>query len=414
MDYLAERLNTPTVLEDHEQRMVVYSSHSAPIDEVRRDSILRRETRQEVKDWFRQFGIVRAQKPLRIPSHPELGILGRLCAPVRFRGRLMGFLFLIDDDQRLTEADIAIVQDVQRHAALLLSEEELSERLRASSLSHLLAPAAELRQAAARQLIDEGLAAADAVHIAVCLRLADDTVPGSPELIREALWELGRRRGPACPLRTVRRDHGVLLVELREPDGEEAALAAAEEARGLLSKHLDSARSVVGAGVPPRVIAGIGDPQPVLTSAAISYREAVLAARVAAAVPSVGEVARWRELGAFRALVQLPPGEAAASCLDPRLVTLLRAEPDLLRTVESYLDSGGDAKRTSEQLHLHRATLYYRLGKAERLTGADLRDGQDRLALHLGLKLARLTGRYPPEAEVSAGAGVGAADTRPA
>ncbi|HZC41282.1 MAG TPA: helix-turn-helix domain-containing protein, partial [Streptosporangiaceae bacterium] len=66
-------------------------------------------------------------------------------------------------------------------------------------------------------------------------------------------------------------------------------------------------------------------------------------------------------------------------------------------------------------LHLHRATLYYRLGKAERLTGADLRDGQDRLALHLGLKLARLTGRYPPEAEVSAGAGVaGAPDTRPA
>jgi DNA-binding PucR family transcriptional regulator len=62
--------------------------------------------------------------------------------------------------------------------------------------------------------------------------------------------------------------------------------------------------------------------------------------------------------------------------------------------VETYLDLGGDVKRASEQLHLHRATLYYRLGKAERLTGADLSDGHDRLALHLSLKLARLTRRY--------------------
>lgn len=38
----------------------------------------------------------------------------------------------------------------------------------------------------------------------------------------------------------------------------------------------------------------------------------------------------------------------------------------------------------------------HRLGKAQRLTGADLRDGNDRLALHLSFKLARLTERYPP------------------
>ena len=68
---------------------------------------------------------------------------------------------------------------------------------------------------------------------------------------------------------------------------------------------------------------------------------------------------------------------------------------DLAGTVEAYLDLGGDAKRTAEQLRLHRATLYYRLAKAAQLTGADLRNGHDRLALHLGFKLARLNGSYP-------------------
>ena len=402
VDDLAHRLEASTVLEDHDQRMVVYSSQSDPIDEVRRDSILQRETSQQVMDWFRQFGIARATAPLRIPSHPELGILGRLCCPVRFRGRLMGFLFLIDDDQRLGDGDISAAEQAGQHAGVLLYEEELSERLSASVLSHLLAPSAELRESAARQLLEQGLATADAPHAVVHVRPADPTpAAGLAELIGEALSELGRQRGHAGLLRVARPDHGLLLARVSSLEDDRAARAAAEEARRMLARRLPAgparpAAPARTAAPSPRVVAGIGDPQRHLTAAVVSYRQALLAARVAASVPSVGDVARWQDLGAFRALVQLPLGERSASCLDPRLAKLLGAETGLAETVEAYLDLGGDAKRTAEQLNVHRATLYYRLGKAQRLTGADLHDGNDRLALHLSFKLARLTERYPP------------------
>lgn len=395
VDDLAQRLDAPTVLEDYEQRMVVYSSHSVPIDDVRRDSILRRQTSREVKEWFRQFGIVSASAPVRIPSHPRLGILGRLCAPVRFRGRLMGFLFLIDDDERLGEAGVAAVVQAQRHAGLLLYEEELAQRLSASVLTHLLSASVELREAAARQLVEEGLATADAPHAVVYLRTTCPAVTGLQELISEVLGELDRRRWLDRLLWTVRRDHGVVLVQLPEGDGDRLALTVAGEARGLLSQRLQGAPGR-HEGCRVRVVAGIGDVKPHLTAAGVSYRQALLAARVATTVPSIGDLPRWRDLGAFRALVQLPTGETAESCLDPRLLTLLDSDEALLETLETYLDLGGDVKRTSEQLHLHRSTLYYRLDKVRRLTGADLSDGNDRLALHLGFKLARLTGRYPP------------------
>jgi hypothetical protein len=417
VDDLAHRLDASTVLEDDDQRMVVYSSQSGPIDEVRRDSILQRETSQQVMDWFRQFGIARATSPLRIPSHPELGILGRLCCPVRFRGRLMGFLFLIDDEQRLAAGDIAAAEQAGQHAGVLLYEEELSERLSASVLSHLLAPAAELRESAARQLLEQGMATAGTPHAVVYVRPADPTpAAGLGELIGEALSELGRQRGHAGLLRVARQDHGVLLARVSSADDDRAARAAAEEVRGMLARRLPArpaARSSRAAGSsgsagslptrgsaqatrPARVVTGIGDPQRHLTAAVVSYRQALLAARVAASVPAVGDLARWQDLGAFRALVQLPLGERSASCLDPRLGKLLAAESGLAETVEAYLDLGGDAKRTAEQLNVHRATHYYRLGKAQRLTGADLHDGNDRLALHLSFKLARLTERYPP------------------
>jgi hypothetical protein len=399
VDDLAQRTRAPTVLEDPEQRMVVYSCQDGPIDKVRRDSILMRETPPEVMRWFRQFGIVDANAPLRIPSHPELGILGRLCVPVRFRGRLMGFLFLMDDEQRLAGPDSALVEQAGMHAGLLLYEEELAQRLSASVFSHLLAPEAEMRGAAARQLVGEGMAAADAPHVAICIRPANPEVPALPEMIGEALCEVFRRRGQTGLLQLARPDHGLLLVPVASGSDDRRAAVVAEEARAELARRLrdGTGRRCHGS---PRVIAGLGDPQLRLTEASLSCRQALLAARVATAVPSVGDLARWRDLGAFRVLVQVSPGEDdQGSSLDPRLVRLLSADDGLAQTVETYLDLGGDAKRTAEQLQLHRSTLYYRLAKAAKVTGADLHDGNDRLALHLGFKLARLNGGYPTQGQ---------------
>jgi GAF domain-containing protein len=395
---LARRIGAPAVLEDHEQRMVAYSAQDGPIDEVRRDSILMRETRPEVKQWFRQFGIVQASSPLRIPSHPELGILGRLCVPVRFRGRLLGFLFLIDDVRRLDGPDVELVERVSRHAGLLMYEDELDRRLSASVFSHLLTPDLEMRQAAAQQLVEQGLAAADAPHAVVVVRLADSPVPGPGEVIGDTMLELLRRRIQPGLLQMARPDHGVLLVPLAPADDDRQAVVTAGEASVALARGLRGQPH----GGDVRVVTGIGDPQPQLAGAHQSYREALLAARVAAAVPTVGDLVRWRDLGAFRALVQIPLGDdVRTSCVDPRLLRLIDGGENLAGTVETYLDLGGDAKRTAEQLRLHRATLYYRLAKAARLTGADLRNGNDRLALHLGFKLARLNGSYPPAGPAS-------------
>jgi hypothetical protein len=388
VDELASRLDAPTVLEDHEERMVVYSSHSQPIDEVRRESILRRATRREVMSWFRDQGIVAATEPLRIPGQPDQGILGRLCVPVRYQGRLMGWLFLIDDRARLSKADIAAARRAAEHAALLLYEEELGTRLTSGALAHLLSPAADLRQAAAGQIVDQGLLAARApVVVAVIQPLGvGDQLPR--EAVSEALQDAARASREDGALRSGYADHGVVLARVASVADDSAGLGEAQVVADALRHRL---RKVPGA----RVVAAAGDPQPRLRDAHLSYRHARLAAKVAAVVPSVGDVVRWQGLGVFRALAQLP-ADAAESALDPRLSVLFAAGDEaLVRTLETYLDLGCDVKAASAQLHLHRATLYYRLDKAEKLCGFNLRDGNDRLAVHLGFKLARLADLHP-------------------
>jgi sugar diacid utilization regulator len=390
---LAVRLDAPTVLEDQEQRMIAYSTHSEPIDDVRRESILRRETRPDTKTWFRQFGIVAATEPLRTPADPGTGVLGRLCVPVRHLNRLMGFLWLIDNESRLGAAEISVVKDVAEHVGLLLYEEQLTRQLAGAVVTQLLSSSAELRELAVHQIAESAVldvAAPGAVVVLRPLGLAEHQVRPT---ITEALAEVARRCQTIKHLHAATGDHGVLLVQLRSLEDDSSAQRLAREARDSMLRRRG------GRHAECRVIASVGEPQEHLSAAATSYQQARLSAKVAQLVPAIGDLPRWRDLGVFRILAQLPSDEIAAAVLDPRLATLLRAgdEPVVL-TLETYLDLGCDAKATAERLHLHRGTLYYRLQKAERIGGIDLRSGDDRLAIHLGFKLARFTGRLstPP------------------
>ncbi|MGB3444391.1 MAG: helix-turn-helix domain-containing protein [Actinophytocola sp.] len=81
----------------------------------------------------------------------------------------------------------------------------------------------------------------------------------------------------------------------------------------------------------------------------------------------------------------MPAGGEAEVPVPPRDAALASRE-------ETYLDSAGSAVETSKALRLHRTSLYYRLRRVESLTYTNLKDGGDRLMLHLSLKMARLHG----------------------
>ncbi|HEV7649034.1 MAG TPA: helix-turn-helix domain-containing protein [Actinophytocola sp.] len=425
VDDLALRIGRPVLLEDHDQRVLAYSEQDGPMDDIRRESILRRHTTPDVRERYRGAGILAARGPLRIPG--SAGALDRVCVPARHRERLLGFVWLIDAGPPMSDEDVAIAAKTAGALALTLFHDSLAAGL--TSRRELEAVAAVLfgdRAAAedgARLLADEGgftgpvtvlvvrptagvLPAAPAANASVVAVSGHPAASGAQSSTAGALssgafptgalstgafstgdlsagvlsagvlsagGELehgllaARARLATRPLHFVRGDHGMLLCPGRAPDPDEV-------------------RSLVGL---PSVV-GVGAARARAADAAGSYREALHAAEVALRVPGHGPSAAWESLGVYR-MLSTRPAE-----LHPGLERLL-ADPgcrSLLETLETYLDLAGSVVATARALRLHRTSLYYRLQRVEKLAGTDLKSGDERLMLHLSLKLARLAGRY--------------------
>jgi hypothetical protein len=386
-DVLAKRLDRAVAIDDVNFRLIVYTSHVGLVDPVRTQVILTRQAPPEAAAYVRSFPIRDSQGPVRIPGNTELALLPRVSVPIRCKGYHFGWLWLIDPTESVSDAELELACAAADEAGLFfywdrISREYLDSRAR-ELVRDLLADALDVRELAAQELIDGGHFTSNSGVVVLVLRLLG-TVP-DPEEARLALAAaLDKGVGllpPRESLRLVRPDHALLLTRQTQLD-REPKLAD--------NLHAIALDAVAGMGVD--VVVGVGTAAPRLADAAASYRDALLATRVGEVVPMFRPVARFDELGVYAMLAGLPLAELE-HLVHPGIARLRAIDPDLPATLELFLDRAGDTRAVADVLGLHRSTVYYRLKRIEEVTGADLADGEDRLALHLSLKIAKLTPR---------------------
>jgi sugar diacid utilization regulator len=119
-----------------------------------------------------------------------------------------------------------------------------------------------------------------------------------------------------------------------------------------------------------------------------SRSEAFIAFQVAARMGSSGLV-RFQDLKVERVLAQIPKSQLSDDYIT-MTVGPLEHEPELLKTLEVFLEHGGNKVATAAAIPLHRSSLAYRLEKISNLLGVNLDDPEVRLELWLALRLWRI------------------------
>lgn len=107
-----------------------------------------------------------------------------------------------------------------------------------------------------------------------------------------------------------------------------------------------------------------------------------------------GQIFFYRDQGIYTLLSHVDDSRILDTYMEEKIGKLLQADElndgNLSETLENYLNCSCNAKKTAEEMFLHRNTLNYRLKKIREILGCDL----ENLDTCLELKMAFLIRRY--------------------
>jgi hypothetical protein len=324
VDELGAALAHPVLVEDARHRPIWWSAQGQ-VDGTRMRTILQHEVDPAARAVVARLGLARAPGPVRTPAVPEADMLPRWCVPLRSGRELLGYLWVLNGDEAVTEAQLPQIVACAELAAMYLAQTPMTSEGR------------------------------------------------------------GRRRAALLARLAAGRDHDAAreLIALEELDPASTVAVNAPRAtggwplRGEMSVHVNP---------PPGAAVTSGPPLP-LAELHLAVRRASLtrqALRAGAVLPHP----KWDALGSWHLIATAPPGLAVADIHPGAEVLARQARPDLMITARTVLDHGGDIARAAAQLHIHRTTLYYRIERIEALTGVNLKTSPQRDDLHMALRLA--------------------------
>jgi GAF domain-containing protein len=311
---------------------------------------------------------------------PALDGQTMLAAPVAAGERHLGVLAATGGPDGTEEDEL--LRAVAHQLAIALGRAELIERLTAENLVR------DVFEALAADRLDVAEARAatagfdltrQAVVISVMPILAD-----------------GERRPWAAAAERVegriRRLAPGALVDLTK-DGLEGLVPLRSGAGAADLEALE--RGLREAGRSERSVIGIAEARTGLSSGEGALREARDAAHIARALVRGGGALAYRDLGAYKYLVRVPPDEGPRDrhfeAVEKLVAYDRRRRSDLVGTLEQYLRDRRSVTSTARALYIHPNTLRQRLDRIEKLSGLDLRH-EDLLSLELAIKLVRLRG----------------------
>ena len=136
VDELAAALAHAVLVEDPTHRPLWWSAQGE-VDGTRMRTIMQREVLPAAKDVVVRLGLARAARPVRTPAVPEAEMLPRWCVPLRSAGELLGYLWVLNGDGRVTEDDLPRIVACADVAVSALVQPRDQEHRRAALLARL-------------------------------------------------------------------------------------------------------------------------------------------------------------------------------------------------------------------------------------------------------------------------------------
>ncbi|MBC7812415.1 MAG: helix-turn-helix domain-containing protein [Burkholderiales bacterium] len=175
-----------------------------------------------------------------------------------------------------------------------------------------------------------------------------------------------------------------------------------------LIEMIEEVRVQLAARTPSGLVAaGISRPSSGLSALREAYREAKDSVSISHELGDRESTTFYGDLKLYQLLLALKERNLEhmrrfnEEALGPLLEHDERKQGDLIRTLNGFFEANGNLAKAATDLDVHRNTLVYRLERISELTGLDLDDADNRLILHLALKIQRVLAAMPGRVSVA-------------
>ena len=390
VERVAMRLGRGLSLEDLDGVLLAYSSNQSAADRVRVNFLLSKRVPVDVSAWQLSHGIATAVRPVVVPANEELGMLGRVCVPLLVRGFRVGYLWVQLDAGEPTAGSVLaqlpdVARDLEQLSALLLdsntAESEFRRRREREFLAACRGEANAVAAVAGWKEV-QGRGPWQLVTVLDADGWAEGSDPTDAMLVHRSAALQATIGVGAALFSAGTETHAVILF--KESPGR------ADHAQVLVHYQLELAKR---SGRPVRrIILGTSEGFSRPRGLVEAYQQSRQAAQAAAVDPQLGELVDCRATGIYQLLASAGGGAGAwadAGSVHFRTLADHDRNGELLPVLELFYDNDGSVQDVAAKLHLHRSSIYNRLGRIRQLLGVDPLKGLVRLELHAALKARR-------------------------
>jgi purine catabolism regulator len=320
--------------------------------------------------------------------------MARLISPIISGDRARGYVSVVGPHEALDMLDKLTAQYGAAACALEMAKvkaiSEAKKELRGNFLEGLLAgtlPVTEIQRLSGR--LDHE---ADVPHVVLTFAWAGEEHP-SLRRLETPLSALIANHGRPTLTHNYGNEHICIFLAIDENDQDMgAALSLADQLRqALLSEFPNN-----------RLLCGLSGPAAGLEEWPEVHKQAIQAMCLADRL-KMDTAVDFNHIGVYQLLLELEVMPAVQRYSEKIIGPLVKYDADhnsnLVQTLSSYFNNHGNISQTSDMLFIHRNTLLYRLDRIKTLTGQDLDDADERLALQLSLKVCQIRSGRPVKEE---------------
>lgn len=121
---LSSLIGKSVTIEDPDLKLLAHAAYTGEYDPAREATIRHMETPREIRDALERSGLLcqleAAEKPVRVPAMPEVGMEARIVCPIRAGGELLGYIWILEGSAPLNELDLRAAEHAATVAALHL------------------------------------------------------------------------------------------------------------------------------------------------------------------------------------------------------------------------------------------------------------------------------------------------------